>query len=114
MRFLSGNPNAVAGTYLYDEIKEDDVTQNRISKFTERTHTCGELRTTDVGKRVILCGWLEYRRMEKFAVLRDSYGHTQLLTKNEVMIAMILARFSHNSMNDSRTLQHRLPLKIYH
>lgn len=71
---------------MYDEINENNVrVQQNTNKFTERTHTCGELRATNVGEMVILCGWLEYRRMGgKFAVLRDAYGQTQLLVKNDV------------------------------
>ena len=28
----------------------------------ERTHTCGELRESDVGKQVVLMGWLAKKR----------------------------------------------------
>ncbi|MCB9252038.1 MAG: aspartate--tRNA ligase [Flavobacteriales bacterium] len=53
-----------------------------------RTHTCGELRITDVGKKVTLCGWLQKSRdigSIGFIDLRDRYGITQLAfdeTKN--------------------------------
>ena len=47
--------------------------------FTNRTHTCGELRTEHVGKTVTLCGWLEFERMKKFLTLRDGYGSIQVL-----------------------------------
>lgn len=46
-----------------------------------RTHTCGELRITDVGKKVKLCGWLHRLRdigTIGFIDLRDRYGVTQL------------------------------------
>lgn len=46
-----------------------------------RTHTCGELRLSDAGKEVSLCGWLESIRHHGrvlFARLRDRYGMTQL------------------------------------
>jgi len=46
-----------------------------------RTHTCGELRITDVDKEVILCGWLQKTRDKGsigFIDLRDRYGITQL------------------------------------
>ena len=46
-----------------------------------RTHTCGELRITDVGKEIVLCGWLQKSRdigTIGFIDLRDRYGITQL------------------------------------
>ena len=45
-----------------------------------RTHTCGELRKSDVGKTVKLSGWLHRRRDHggvMFIDLRDHYGLTQ-------------------------------------
>lgn len=60
-----------------------DENHSKTNKYTNRTHTCGALRSTHVGENVVLCGWLEYQRMNKFIVLRDSYGHTQLLIKDE-------------------------------
>lgn len=47
-----------------------------------RTHTCGELRASDEGKRVVLAGWIERIRDlggVKFIVLRDRYGRTQIV-----------------------------------
>jgi aspartyl-tRNA synthetase len=46
-----------------------------------RTHHCGELRETDIGKTVTLCGWMnKYRNLGSlhFIDLRDKYGVTQL------------------------------------
>ncbi len=46
-----------------------------------RTHTCGELRLSDVGKEVTLSGWLQKSRdigTIGFIDLRDRYGITQL------------------------------------
>lgn len=45
-----------------------------------RTHTCGALRSTDVGKKVLLAGWIHRKRNLGnlcFVDLRDHYGITQ-------------------------------------
>jgi aspartyl-tRNA synthetase len=47
-----------------------------------RTHTCGELRKEDVGKKVSLCGWVDTIREHgrvNFIDLRDRYGKTQIV-----------------------------------
>ncbi len=47
-----------------------------------RTHTCGELRATDAGKRAILMGWVHRRRDlggVLFIHLRDRDGVTQIV-----------------------------------
>ncbi|KAL1451962.1 hypothetical protein WDU94_006286, partial [Cyamophila willieti] len=46
---------------------------------TFRTHTCNELRVSDVDKDVVLCGWLQYQRINTFVVLRDGYGQVQIV-----------------------------------
>ncbi|XP_050342594.1 aspartate--tRNA ligase, mitochondrial [Nymphalis io] len=50
--------------------------------FSYRTHTCGELRSNNVGQNVILCGWVQFVRLSKFLLLRDSYGQTQCVVLN--------------------------------
>ncbi len=52
-----------------------------------RTHTCGELRLTDVRKKVSLAGWIQTIRKFgsiTFVDLRDRYGITQLLLSEEL------------------------------
>ena len=47
-----------------------------------RTHTCGELRISDVGQKIRLAGWVQTIRKFgsiTFVDLRDRYGITQLL-----------------------------------
>ena len=51
-----------------------------------KTHSCGELRISDVGKEVRLSGWVNsIRRLGGivFLTLRDHFGITQILLKNE-------------------------------
>ncbi|GBN70000.1 Aspartate--tRNA ligase, mitochondrial, partial [Araneus ventricosus] len=50
-----------------------------VNSFTSRTHTCGELDASHVGKEVTLCGWITFERCDKFIILRDKYGLTQVI-----------------------------------
>ena len=67
-----------------------------------RTHTCGELRLSDAGKRVTIVGWMENLREVGanfgFAVLRDFYGTTQVVIETEDMMRAI------KSVNKESTL----------
>src|SRR3954467_6404381 len=49
-----------------------------------RTHTCAELRATDVGATVRLSGWIHRKRDHGgvlFVDLRDHYGLTQIVAR---------------------------------
>ncbi|WP_248405030.1 aspartate--tRNA ligase [Butyrivibrio fibrisolvens] len=66
-----------------------------VIKMQSRTHTCGELRLSDAGKKVKLCGWLEnFREVGAelgFVVIRDFYGTTQVVAENADMMKQFKA-----------------------
>lgn len=52
-----------------------------------RTRTCGELRISDVGKKVTLSGWVQKTRKMggmTFVDIRDRYGITQIVFNEEI------------------------------
>lgn len=52
----------------------------------KRTHTCGDLRKSDEGKKIVLNGWV-YRKRDhggiSFINLRDRYGVTQVVVDSD-------------------------------
>ena len=65
---------------MLTEVKETKM------KFSKRTHTCGKLTVKDVGKSVVLNGWVDKRRDLGgviFVGLRDRYGITQVVFEPE-------------------------------
>lgn len=72
-----------------------------------RTHTCGELRTSDCGTPVTLCGWLQRSRDlggMTFIDLRDRYGITQLVFNMETDAALC---------EEARKLGREYVLRVY-
>ncbi|WP_426403871.1 aspartate--tRNA ligase [Streptomyces sp. R-07] len=62
-----------------------------------RSHTCGELRASDVGTDVRLSGWLHNRRDLGgilFIDLRDHYGITQLVARPGTTAAEVLDKLT--------------------
>lgn len=61
-----------------------------------RTHTCGELRKTEVGKEVRISGWIHSVRDHGgviFIDLRDHYGITQVVIDPECAFYQALDRW---------------------
>ena len=58
-----------------------------------RTHTCNELRSENIGEKVVLVGWYEnIRKVSKnlgFLILRDFYGTTQIVIETEEMMQIV-------------------------
>ncbi|MGD8114112.1 MAG: OB-fold nucleic acid binding domain-containing protein, partial [Sphaerochaetaceae bacterium] len=51
-------------------------------EYKQRTVTCGELQISDVGRKVVLNGWVHRNRNHggiHFINLRDRYGITQIV-----------------------------------
>ncbi len=57
-----------------------------------RTHTCGELRATNIGQSIVLCGWAQKVRKlggMTFIDLRDRWGITQLVADEKSDIKVL-------------------------
>ncbi|KFM69657.1 Aspartate--tRNA ligase, mitochondrial, partial [Stegodyphus mimosarum] len=85
---------------------------SRLNSFTWRTHTCGELNTAHVGQEVIICGWISYQRLDKFIILRDQYGLTQVIFKeNDNSNKKFLQSLSLESVVQVKGIVQKRPLK---
>ena len=76
-----------------------------------RTHTCGELRSTNVGEKVKLVGWLENLREVGaelgFVVLRDFYGTTQIVVETEEMMKTVKGINKESTISVEGTVRER-------
>ncbi len=76
-----------------------------------RTHTCNDLRITDVGKQVKLSGFMENVRVVSanlaFVVLRDFYGTTQIVIENEEQMAVIKPLNKESTISVTGTVRER-------
>ena len=71
-----------------------------------RTHTCGELRNSDINKTITLCGWVQKRRdlgNLTFIDLRDRYGITQLTFGSDINAELL---------EQSRNLNREFVIKV--
>jgi len=62
------------------------ILKNIYSDKMYRTHTCGELNSSNIGQKVTLSGWIQKIRDKGFMIwidLRDRYGITQLIFDEE-------------------------------
>ncbi|XP_072016673.1 aspartate--tRNA ligase, mitochondrial-like [Amphiura filiformis] len=73
--------NQLASSYVRAVIRSQ---HSGPSTFSLRTHSCGELRNSHVGKEVTLCGWIQHRRYDFMLTLRDSFGTTQVVLKEQI------------------------------
>ncbi|MCR4896840.1 MAG: aspartate--tRNA ligase [Lachnospiraceae bacterium] len=83
-----------------------------MEKLTQsRTHNCGELRLSDVGKQVTLSGWLENSREVGgnlvFLILRDFYGTTQLVAETPEMVAAFKGITKESTVTVTGTVRER-------
>jgi len=72
-----------------------------------RTHNCGEIRKSDIGKQVILSGWVQKLRDKGFMIwvdLRDRYGISQLIFDEQ--------RTSKELLNQAKSLGREFVIQV--
>lgn len=73
-----------------------------------RTHNCGELRKSDIGKQVTLSGWVQKIRDKGFMIwvdMRDRYGISQLIFDEQ--------RTSKDLLNQAKSLGREFVIQIH-
>ena len=79
--------------------------------FQSRTHTCDELRLSDAGKKVTICGYYEnMRKVSKtlgFLILRDFYGKTQVVLETGEMMEKLSGINTESTLQISGTVRER-------
>ena len=79
--------------------------------FQSRTHTCGQLRLSDVGKTVTIAGWMENVREVgqnfAFVIVRDFYGTTQVVVETEDMMAIVKGLNKESTIQVTGTVRER-------
>ena len=72
-----------------------------------RTHNCGEIRKSEIGKQVVLSGWVQKLRDKGFMVwvdLRDRYGISQLIFDEQ--------RTSKGLLNQAKSLGREFVIQV--
>ncbi|KAE9417415.1 hypothetical protein Angca_008521, partial [Angiostrongylus cantonensis] len=69
-----------------------------VNRYTKRTHNCGELSKKDEGAYVCVMGWLVYKRMNRFIILRDAYGIVQAVIDPESPLSKIVKDLHYESV----------------
>ncbi len=76
-----------------------------------RTHTCGQLRLEDAGKKAKIVGWMENVREVgatlAFVVIRDFYGVTQVVAETEEMVKIFRSISKESTVSVEGTVRER-------
>jgi aspartyl-tRNA synthetase len=84
---LNAQENAIQQPVAWSTVPEQPI-NSTLRATSMRTHTCGELRASDVGKTVSMCGWVARRREHgehlAFVDVRDYSGVVQCVVDNAV------------------------------